>query len=255
MVLKHDQAVRLRTRLILKHPGAEGRKLKRDRVTDTNQVALLLCPIEVQGVRWVLTDAQHAVGSNSRLAARAQPRFAGAVTQRQPLLERALTMAQMVGSSRASSGLRWESRGGAGRIGAGNPECVRYRLDREPSLLRLLNPSGEIDCLCVLGRGWTCFAKVESSFPEGGGFRWQTGSRPLPLSFVPRRCDWRRRAGGPAGRSPLISASGSRRCATGLTAGVSGRWTTRRPSDRKTWLPNSSGCAARTRCFAKNGRS
>ena len=107
----------------------------------------------------------------------------------------------------------------------------------------------------VLGITWTCLEKVESSFPEGGGFRWQTGSRPLPLSFVLRRCDWRRRAGGLAGRSPLISASGSRRCATGSTAGVSGRWTTRRPSDRKTWLPNSSGCAARTRCCAKNGRS
>ncbi len=49
-------------------------------------------------------------------------------------------------------------------------------------------------------RGWTCLEKVESSFPEGGGFRWRTGSRPLPLSFALRRCDERRRAGGPAAR-------------------------------------------------------
>lgn len=36
---------------------------------------------------------------------------------------------------------------------------------------------------------WTYPVEVESSFPEGGGFRWQTGSRLLPLSFALRRCD------------------------------------------------------------------
>lgn len=41
----------------------------------------------------------------------------------------------------------------------------------------------------VASSRWTCSAKVESSFPEGGGFRWQTGSKPLPPSFVLRRCD------------------------------------------------------------------
>jgi transposase InsO family protein len=102
---------------------------------------------------------------------------------------------------------------------------------------------------------WTCSGKVESSFPEGGGFRWQTGSKPLPLSFVLRRSGWRRRAGGPAARSPPISASGSRRCATGSMAGVSGRWITRRPTGRRIWPPSSSVCAARTRCCARNGRS
>ncbi len=59
---------------------------------------------------------------------------------------------------------------------------------------------------------WTCLEKVESSFPEGGGFPVADRKQTFTPEFRAEAVRLAQTTGGPAARSPPISASGSRRC-------------------------------------------